>query len=147
MISLVSALINMSAFEKNPGLLSAFQASGLSEIFNSDSELIINGLVDMFEGLINLYPEEPIIIEAVSSFLLNQAGKTNMEKCFYLLHFLVANMEAVKSNVSYVEPLLVLLKSFDSKQRGLGIKILEEFLLLLQATGTNHDEISKFIDG
>mmetsp|Transcript_30249 Transcript_30249/g.29912 ORF Transcript_30249/g.29912 Transcript_30249/m.29912 type:complete len:367 (+) Transcript_30249:292-1392(+) len=146
MISLVSALINMSAFEKCPGLLTAFQSSGLSEIFNSDSELIISALVDMFEGLVHLYPEEKIIIEAVSSFLLNQIGKHHIEKCYYLWHYLIANMDAVKENLVYVEPLLQLMKNFDKNQRALAIKIIEEYLLLYQEADKSPLEISQFID-
>jgi len=144
LVSLISALIDKTTHQKNPELLSAFQTCGLGEIIFSDSEMVTTALIDMFEGLVVVYSEDSLVIQACASFLGYHLPKSQSMSFYFLWHFVLANMEAVSENLPYVESLLEYLNPED-KKKGVCVKILEEYMLLYLYSNKPSKEVSEFI--
>ena len=144
-VSVISLLIDKSASQQTPELLRLFQDAGLNEILVSRTEMIVLALIDMFEGLIRIYPEQNIIVQSSAFFIHTQMVNLTMERVIYLWHFLIASMEALPENLPYADNLLQNLQRLDSRHRGIAVKILEEYLLLYHAAGRTQQQILEFI--
>lgn len=146
LVSVISLLIDKSASYKTPELLQLFQAAGLNEILKTKSEMIVLSLIDMFEGLIRVYPDENIIVQSAAFFLNTQIESLVSERVIYLWHYLIAGMEAKVENLQCVNELLRHMRRFTGKYRGVLIKILEEYLFMLQLSGKTQSEMLEFIN-
>jgi hypothetical protein len=145
LMTFIVTILEKTAFIKSSILIQSLSITGLNSLLNTDNEMLRIALADMCECLVLCCPDEPSVLEIVTSYITIQMLKGGEEPAIKLWQFLVSNIDAKPELLPLIDNLLPLLNPALVLDKTLGLKILEEYYFLNYTACRSAVELDQFI--